>query len=43
MNITDKVKLFTFIPIESAIYIVENFYNLEKVLRHLIYLRNNKV
>lgn len=39
MNIKNKVDLFTFIPIKSVIYIVQNIYNLKKILRHLISLR----
>ncbi len=39
-GIEQNVKLFEFIPIASVIFILENFYNLKKILEHLIGLRN---
>jgi len=42
LKIKNKVELFTFIPIRSVIYIVENFYELEKILHHLIKIRNKQ-
>jgi hypothetical protein len=42
INIKNKVELFDFIPIESVIFIVENYYNLENILIHLIYLSLSK-
>jgi hypothetical protein len=38
LEIKDKVTLFTFIPIESVIYIFQNYYHLDKILKHLIEL-----
>jgi hypothetical protein len=42
INIKNKVELFDFIPIETVIYIVENYYNLENILIHLIHLSLSK-
>ena len=42
INIKNKVKLFDFIPIESVIFIIENYYNLENILIHLIHLSLSK-
>ena len=42
INIKNNVKLFDFIPVESVIYIVENYYNLENILIHLINLSLSK-
>ena len=39
LKIPDKVKLFEFIPIKSVKFIVRNFYNLKKILEHLIELQ----
>jgi len=36
IGIINKVKLFDFISIDSVIYIIENFYNIENILNHLI-------
>jgi len=38
MGINEKVELFKFIPIESVKFIVKHFYDLEKILEHLISL-----
>jgi len=38
LAINKKVKLFDFIPVESVIFIVKNFYDLKKILEHLISL-----
>ena len=42
LEIKNKVDLFSFIPVDSVLYIIENYYNLENILKHLINLRNNK-
>jgi hypothetical protein len=38
MGINDKVELFNFIPIDSVKFIVKHFYDLKKILEHLISL-----
>ena len=38
LGINDKVELYEFIPLESVIFIVKHFYDLEKILNHLISL-----
>jgi hypothetical protein len=36
LNIKDKVKLFTFIPVDSVIFMIQNLNNFEKILKHII-------
>jgi len=38
LGINDKVELYEFIPLESVIFIVKHFYDLKKILEHLISL-----
>jgi hypothetical protein len=38
IGIKGKVELFEFIPIDSVKFIVKHFYDLEKILEHLISL-----
>jgi shikimate kinase len=39
LEVSEKVKLFEFIPIESVKFIIRNFYDLKKILEHLIGLQ----
>ena len=38
IGVSEKVKLFEFMPVESVKFIVRNFYDLKKILEHLISL-----
>lgn len=38
LNITESIELFDFLPLESIIFIITNYYDIPKILEHLVNL-----